>query len=237
MPALKDKTVLIIGRGSGIARSIALAVSEEGGGVIAAGLNPGDLADAYRGTDIGIEQVDVTDESSVAALAGRIARLDHVVSTASARARGGYADLTADLVAASFSTKVTGALLLAKHFAGSLPPDGSFLFMSGATALKPAPGMLAVAATNAAVDAVTAGLAVELAPIRVNAIAPGTIDTGAYDALGEERKAALFKARSAANPARRIGTADDIGAAALAVLTNGFLTGVSIPVDGGEHLV
>ena len=156
MPALKDKTVLIIGRGSGIARSIALAVSEEGGGVIAAGLNPGDLADAYRGTDIGIEQVDVTDESSVAALAGRIARLDHVVSTASARARGGYADLTADLVAASFSTKVTGALLLAKHFAGSLPPDGSFLFMSGATALKPAPGMLETqAASNQNTDAAT----------------------------------------------------------------------------------
>jgi len=73
MPALKDKTVLIIGRGSGIARSIALAVSQDGGGVIAAGLQPGDLADAYRGTDISIEQVDVTDESSVAALAGRIA--------------------------------------------------------------------------------------------------------------------------------------------------------------------
>ena len=79
-----------------------------------------------------------------------------------------------------------------------------------AIALKPVPGMLAVAATNAAVDAVTAGLAVELAPIRVNAIAPGTIDTGAYDALGDERKAALF---------------------------NGYLTGASIPVDGGEHLV
>jgi NAD(P)-dependent dehydrogenase (short-subunit alcohol dehydrogenase family) len=73
--------------------------------------------------------------------------------------------------------------------------------MSGATALKPAPGMFAVAATNAAVDAITAGLAVELAPIRVNAIAPGTIDTGAYDALGAERKAALFQARSAARRA------------------------------------
>jgi NAD(P)-dependent dehydrogenase (short-subunit alcohol dehydrogenase family) len=237
MPSMKDRTVLVIGRGSGIARAIALAVSEDGGRVIAAGRHPDDLADAYRDMDIGIEHVDVTDESSIAVLADRIATVDHVVSTASARARGSYADLTANLVNASFGTKVTGPLLLAKHFAGKLAPGGSFLFMSGATALKPTPGMLAVAATNAAVDAITAGLAVELAPIRVNAIAPGTVDTGAYDALGEERKAALFQTRSAANPAGRIGTADDIAAVALAALTNGFLTGASIPVDGGEHLV
>ena len=236
MPSLKDKTVLIIGRGSGIARAIAMAVSEDGGRVIVAGRHPDDLAAAYRGLDMGVEQVDVTDESSIAALAGRIAAVDHVVCTASARARGAYRDLTASTVNASFGTKVTGPLLLAKHFAGSVAPGGSFLFMSGATALKPAPGMLAVAATSA-VDAITAGLAVELAPVRVNAIAPGTIDTGAYDALGDERKAALFKARSETAPARRIGTADDIAAVALAVLANGYLTGASIPVDGGEHLV
>lgn len=201
-----------------------------------AGRHPDDLT-AYRGLDVGVEPVDVTDEASIAALAGRIGALDHVVATASARARGGYADLTGALVGASLSTKVTGPILLAKHLAGQLPPDGSFLFMSGATALKPAPGMLAVAATNAAVDAVTAGLAVELAPIRVNALAPGTIDTGAYDALGDDAKGALFARRPAANPARRIGTAEDVASAALALLTNGFLTGVSLPVDGGEHLV
>ncbi|HEY6500377.1 MAG TPA: SDR family oxidoreductase [Streptosporangiaceae bacterium] len=237
MPSLKDRTVLVIGRGSGIARAITLAVGEAGGRVVAAGRHPEDLAAAYRGLDVGTEPVDVTDEASIAALAGRLPRLDHVVATASARARGGYAELTGPLVGASLSTKVIGPILLAKHLAGHLPPDGSFLFMSGATALKPAPGMLAVAATNAAVDAVVAGLAVELAPIRVNALAPGTIDTGAYDALGADRKAALFAARSEANPARRIGTPEDVAAAALAALTNGFLTGVSLPVDGGEHLV
>jgi NAD(P)-dependent dehydrogenase (short-subunit alcohol dehydrogenase family) len=238
MSELKGKTVLIIGRGSGIARAIADAVADAGGAVIAAGRNQENLATAYNGTNVAIETVDVTDEASVSALADRIGgQLDHVVSTASARARGGYADLTRDLVTASLTTKVIGPLLLAKHLGPKLRAGGSFLFMSGATALKPTPGMLAVAATNAAVDAVTSGLAVELAPIRVNAISPGTIDTGAYDALGEERKAAMFAAKSKSNPARRIGSAEDIAAVAIMALTSGFLTGVSIPVDGGEHLV
>src|SRR6202453_4917746 len=117
MPALKDKTVLIIGRGSGIARAIALAVSEDGGRVIAAGLHPDDLAESYRGTDFGIELLDVTDESSIAALAGRIARLDHVVSTASARARGGYAGPTARPGAAAVHTNANRALPLGTHLA------------------------------------------------------------------------------------------------------------------------
>lgn len=84
-------------------------------------------------------------------------------------------------------------------------------------------------ATNAAADVVARYLAVELAPIRVNAISPGTIDTGAYDALGEEKKAALFAQRSAANPARRIGAAEDIAQAVLFALTNTFVTGSSCP--------
>ena len=79
-------------------------------------------------------------------------------------------------------------------------------------------------------------MAVELAPIRVNAISPGVIDTGAWDALGEERKAAMFADRASRNPARRIGAADDIAAAALLALTNTFMTGVTLHVDGGERL-
>jgi len=234
---LKDRTVLVIGRGGGIARAITDAVREAGASVVVAGRDPEALAVAYDDPAITAEPVDLTDESSVAALAERLGTVDHVVSTASARARGPVGQLDPDVVALSLRTKAVGSILLAKHFANRMPADGSFLLFSGATAVKPAAGMLAVAATNGAVDAIVRSLAVELAPIRVNAISPGTIDTGAYDALGPEKKAALFAGRSERNPARRVGTADDVAQAVVFALTNTFLTGVSLGIDGGERLV
>jgi NAD(P)-dependent dehydrogenase (short-subunit alcohol dehydrogenase family) len=118
-----------------------------------------------------------------------------------------------------------------------MPATGSFVLSSGATAIRPAIGMLAVAGTNGAVDAITRGLAIELAPIRVNAVAPGTIDTGAYDGLGADNKAALFAERSTKNPARRVGSAEDVARAVIFALEADFVTGLSIPVDGGEILV
>jgi NAD(P)-dependent dehydrogenase (short-subunit alcohol dehydrogenase family) len=186
--SLRDRTVLVIGRGSGIACAVALSIRDAGGKVVVAGRDKDALTAAYDDPGITAEQVDLTDETSIAALAERLGRVDHVVSTASARARGAVGDLSHDTVLMSFNVKVVGPIFLAKHFAPRMPEDGSFVFFSGASARKPATGMLAVGATNGAVDVVTRTLAVELAPIRVNAISPGTIDTGAYDALGEQRK-------------------------------------------------
>jgi NAD(P)-dependent dehydrogenase (short-subunit alcohol dehydrogenase family) len=102
-------------------------------------------------------------------------------------------------------------------------------------AFKIAVGTLAVALTNGAVDTLTRSLALELAPIRVNAISPGVIDTGAWDGLGDG-KVDYFAYISARNPARRIGATADIADAVLFALTNGFLTGVTLHVDGGEAL-
>ncbi|BCY09549.1 SDR family NAD(P)-dependent oxidoreductase [Actinoplanes sp. L3-i22] len=237
MSDLTGRTVLVVGRAGGIARAITLAVREAGGQVVVAGRDPEALAAAYDDPGVTAEQVDLTDERSVAALAGRLGRVDHVVSTASARARGVVGELDHDTVLASFDVKVLGPILLAKHFAPRLPADGSFVLFSGSSARKPTAGMLAVGATNAAVDVVARGLAVELAPIRVNAISPGTIDTGAYDGLGEQRKAELFAARRAGSPARRIGTAADVAEAVLFALTSTFVTGQVLGVDGGEPLV
>ncbi|MFI5585950.1 SDR family oxidoreductase [Amycolatopsis sp. NPDC051758] len=235
--SLQDRTVLVVGRGSGIAQAVTLALRAAGAKVVVAGRDEQALAAAYDDPDVTAAAVDLTDEAAVAALAERLGRVDHVVSTASARARGALGDLGHDTVLRSFDVKVLGPLLLAKYFAPRMPEDGSFVFFSGSSARKPAPGMLAVGATNAAVDVLTRGLAVELAPIRVNAVSPGTIDTGAYDALGEQKKAELFATRAATSPARRVGRAEDIAEAVVFALGSTFLTGVSLGVDGGEPLV
>jgi len=234
---LKNRRVLVVGRSGGIARSVVELVRAAGAEVIAAGRSAGKLAAAYDDPGTTCETVDVTDESSVGSLAERVGPVDHIVATASARARGKVGDLDHDTVLLSFDTKVVGPMLLAKYFAPTMAKDGSLVLLSGSTTRKPAAGMIAVGATNAAADVVARYLAVELAPIRVNAISPGTIDTGAYDALGEEKKAELFAKRSQSNPARRIGAADDIAHAVLFALTNTFVTGSSISVDGGEPLI
>ena len=125
--------------------------------------------------------------------------------------------------------------MLAKHL--RLNPGGSFVIFSGAAAFKIQVGTLAVAITNGAADTLTRSLAVELAPIRVNAISPGIIDTGAWDGLGEEGKAKLYARAAGTFPARRVGQGSDIADAVLFCMTNTYLTGMTLHVDGGEVLV
>jgi NAD(P)-dependent dehydrogenase (short-subunit alcohol dehydrogenase family) len=235
--SLKDQTVLIVGRGSGLARAIALAAVEAGAQVIAAGRDQEKLSDAYRDEPgVSTEIVDLTDEGSIAALGERIGSLDHVVSTASARARGRIADLDRDAIRLSFDTKVIGPIMLAKHLAPRMNEGGSFVIFSGVAAAKIAVGTMGVAITNAAADTLARSLALELAPIRVNAISPGVIDTGAWDAFGPQGKAEYFADISARNPASRIGTPDDIADGVLFAMTNTFLTGQTLHIDGGEPL-
>jgi NAD(P)-dependent dehydrogenase (short-subunit alcohol dehydrogenase family) len=234
---LKDQTVLVVGRGGGIARAVTVAARDAGAQVIAAGRDHGALAAVYVGEPgISTETVDVTDEASIAALGERLGAVDHVVSTASARARGRLADLDRAAVRLSFDTKVIGPLMLAKHLAPCISEDGSFTIFSGVAAAKIAVGTVAVAITNGAADILARSLALELAPIRVNAISPGVIDTGAWDALGEQGKADYFAGMAARNPARRIGTADDIADGVLFAMTSTFLTGQTLHIDGGEPL-
>jgi NAD(P)-dependent dehydrogenase (short-subunit alcohol dehydrogenase family) len=233
---LQDRTILVVGRGSGIARAVTLLARSQGARVVVAGRDRAKLAGSYDDGGISAETLDITDDESIAALADRVGRLDHVVSTASARARGTLSDLQRENLLQSFDTKVIGPTMLAKHFAAQINPGGSVVLFSGVHAFKHNVGYLGVGITNGAVDFLTRWLAVELAPIRVNAISPGVIDTGAWDAMGEDGKREYFEHIAAHNPTGRIGTPDDIAAAVLFAMTNTFMTGMTLKVDGGEPL-
>ena len=237
MGALQGKSVVVVGRSGGIARAVTLLARSEGARVVVAGRDSATLAADYRDDGIAAETVDVTDDTSIRGLADRVGSVDHVVSTVSARARGKLAELDRAKLQLSFDTKVIGPAMLAKYFAPKMNDGGSIVLFSGVNAFKVNVGYLGVAITNGAVDFLTRSLAVELAPIRVNAISPGVIDTGAWDSLGDDGKRDYFAHVSDTNPARRIGTVDDVADAVLFALTNTFLTGVTLKVDGGEPLI
>jgi NAD(P)-dependent dehydrogenase (short-subunit alcohol dehydrogenase family) len=234
--ALQNSKILVVGRASGIARAVTLLARSEGGEVVVAGRDKDKLAASYDDPGITAETLDITDDTSIGALADRIGTVDHVVSTASARARGKLSELQREDLLLSLDTKLLGPLMLAKYFAPQMTPGGSFVLLSGINAFKAKVGYLGVGVTNGAVDFLTRSLAVELAPIRVNAVSPGVIDTGAWDAMGDEGKRAYFEHISAANPVGRIGTAEDVAQAVLFAMTNTFMTGVMLKIDGGEPL-
>ena len=234
--ALQGKTVVVVGQGGGIARAVTVLARSEGARVVVAGRDKARLAAAYQDTGIIAEFVDVTDDSSIAALAERVGLVDHVVSAVSARARGRLDQLERVSLLKSFDTKVIGPLMLTKYFAAQINRGGSFVLFSGFPAFKINVGFLGVAITDGAVDFLTRSLAVELAPIRVNAISPGVIDSGAWDSLGEQGKRDHFENVSRTNLAQRMGTAEDVADAALFAMTNTFVTGVTLKVDGGQHL-
>ncbi|WP_308816436.1 SDR family oxidoreductase [Pseudonocardia alni] len=230
---LAGQDLLIVGGGSGIARALAADAVAEGASVTLAGRDPQRLAPGAAQVGAATARIDLTDEGSIAAFAATSGPLDHVVSLAAAPANGPVAELDRDAVHTAFDAKVVGPLLLAKHLAPLV--RGSFLLFSGVAAWRPAPGRSVMATTNGAVAFLAEALAVELAPVRVNALSPGIVDSGQWDRLGDG-KDAFLAATAAANPARRTGTPAQVSAAARSLLTNPFVTGTTLHVDGGGRL-
>ncbi|MEV6641445.1 SDR family oxidoreductase [Amycolatopsis sp. NPDC051371] len=233
--SLKDKAVLLVGGGSDIAAALAADLLEEGARVTLAGRDLEKTAIAAKavGDTVEATALDLADEGSIQAAAGRFADgIDHLVSVAAARANGPIGSLERGALLAAFDAKVVGPILLAEHFAPLIAESGSLLFFSGLAAWRPAPGGVVMATTNGSVSTLAAALAVELAPTRVNVIAPGVITTSAWDTTVPDKQQ-LFRRVAASVPARRVGEPSDVSAAALAVLANPFITGETLHVDGG----
>ena len=207
--SFEGKQILVVGGARGIGAEIASRLDAYGAGVL--------------------------DETSIAALAQRIDALDHVVSVASAHHDVPVTQLEYDKVVSAFGTKVFGPLLLAKHFAPLVRAGGSFLFFSGVVGWRPKAATVVKGIANGALAYAATHLAVELAPIRVNVIAPGIIDSGAWDPLGDERKRALLTRAATDGLVGRHGELADVAEAALWLLAAGYVTGEIIHVDGGAR--
>ncbi|MFE3955786.1 SDR family oxidoreductase [Nocardia sp. NPDC059091] len=231
---------VVVGGGSGMGQAIADALQAAGNEVIIVGRSEQRLADAVR--ELGDGKVsavvaDVADEEQVSRLFETVGTVDHVITTAAdlAGAYGPVATFDFEHGRGFLETKLIGSMLLAKH--ARLTENGSLTFISGIAAYRPAVGGAMVAAVNAALEGLTRALAVELSPIRVNAVSPGWVLTDIWESMPWEDKQERLAAMAEKLPARRLGRPDDIAAAVLSVIGNGFVTGTVLHVDGGHRLV
>jgi NAD(P)-dependent dehydrogenase (short-subunit alcohol dehydrogenase family) len=182
---------------------------------------------------------DITDEAQVARMFAELDAVDHIVATA-ADIEGAYRLLPDIELAAArrvMESKVYGPLLLAKHGAPKLKANGSITYTSGIAAYRPSARGSVVASANAGLEGLVRALAVELAPIRVNAVSPGWVDTPIWSFVAGDAKAATLQAMAERLPVGRVGQPGDIADAILFLMQNGFTTGSVLHVEGGHRLI
>ncbi len=236
---LKDQRVVIIGGSSGIGLATAGAAAAEGAAVIIAASDEGRLRAALATLPRDCESVvvDVRSESDVRALFSRVGELDHLVYTAGdALAFKPLTELTLEEARQQFDVRFWGAVAAVKYAAPQIRPGGSIVLTSGAVGARPRPGTTFAASGAGAMEALTRGLAVELAPIRVNAVAPGVIRTPVWNSIPESERSALFAMLAEQTLTHSTGDPDDIAATHLYLMKNRFVTGTVLTVDGGGLL-
>ena len=239
---LVEQRIVIVGGTSGIGLGVARAMLDAGAQIVVASSRPDKAAGAARqlGDRARGETVDVADEGSIRTFLARIGAFDHLVATpGAAAAPAPVAAARQEDAERIFRVKFWGQYLLAKHAGPLLPERGSLVLTSGVLSQRPAPGRGALAAVNAAIEALGRTLALELSPRRVNVVCPGFVDTGKLraDLTGEERQRRLQAEQGDELPARRVGQPADLAAAYLFAIANPYLTGQTLVVDGGSSLV
>ena len=228
---LKNKTVVVVGGSSGIGLATAELARQEGAEVIIASRNRDRLTPAADRIGARPIVADVTDDDSVAALFRACGPVDHVVVTAAQLRTGPVKTVPMADVRATMEGKFWGAWRVARE--AQINAGGSLTLVTGLLSVRPRMNSAIIAAANGALESLARSLALELAPVRVNAVSPGVIDTPIRAAMPEEARRDMLAKTAAALPVGRVGMGEDIARQILAFMTIGFATGSIVYVDGG----
>ena len=238
MNNLAGKNVVIIGGTAGIGLATAIAASELGANVWAAGRSESHIEKARASSNgkFEVRQADTHDGAALEAIFREAGTIDHLVSAAvgGERTLKPFLEQTEEQFKAAYD-KLWGYAKVVRTGAAFLTDKGAITLVSGSPARKIKPAQSALSCVGASVENLARCLAVELAPIRVNLVSPGTIATAMFDWMGEDKDSNLNNMTSS-HLIKRAGTSEEVAAGLIFVMQNEFVTGTTIDVDGGRIL-
>ncbi len=238
-PELAGQTVVVLGGSAGIGLETARRARAEGAEVILTGRNPERLENAAR--EVGAQSTAAFDAGDLEALErffGSLpAQVDHVMLTAGGPYYAPLAEIDVAAASRSFDDHIGLAVRIAQLSIGRVRPGGTLLFIGGTGGRKTGVGLSMIRAATAAMPALIGNLAVEIAPIRINLIAPGFVDTPlSASLLGDDLDARREELRSTLPIGRVVGP-EDVAALATHLMSNTALTGATYDIDGGQQFV
>jgi NAD(P)-dependent dehydrogenase (short-subunit alcohol dehydrogenase family) len=236
---MTNPTALIVGGTSGVGLATARQLHASGTTVHIAGRREGRLEEV-RISDPGLigHRLDANDSSAVRALGQSVGPIDNLILTLSGSdGPGPIADLDLAMLRRAFDAKFWGYITAIQALLPHLATSGSITLLGAITARTGMSATAGIAAINGAVEALIQPLAAELAPIRVNGISPGFIDTPWWSEMPEEARRDYFAQAAADQPTGRIATAEDVAQVVVLAATNANTTGTIIETDGGARLV
>jgi NAD(P)-dependent dehydrogenase (short-subunit alcohol dehydrogenase family) len=237
-PELLGQTVVVIGGSAGIGLETARRARAEGAKLILTGRNPERLQRAARELGaLSTAAFDATDPAALEQFFRDLPTIDHVMVTAGRPYYGRLVEMDLTKVRDLVGQHLVQALYVARDAINRVRPGGTLIFMGGTGARRPAIGLSIASAMTAALPALTASLALEIAPVRVNLIAAGFVDTPlSAELLGDQLERRRNQLRTTLPIGRVVGPAD-VAALAVHIMTNTALTGATYDIDGGQQFV
>jgi len=238
--SLENKQVVIIGGSSGIGLAVAEEAASQGADVVIVSSNAERIQEAIKfiGGNVRGEAVDVSDENAVESFFTNVGAFDHLVFTAGDSLQlHQLSDTDLKQARRAFELRYWSVLATVKYGSPQIREGGSIVLTTGVAGQRPHSGWVIAASVCGTIEALTRALAVELAPIRVNAVSPGVVRTNLWQNMNSSEREQLFESVGKRLPVGRVGEADDIARAYLFLMQEGFSTGQTVVVDGGTVLV